>query len=178
MIYALSLYFDKNSEKEFITLMEKLKAEKSRSRFLDLGIHPHITLTCLRDPDIEKLHSSIAQYCARQRAFPVKFNSVAVNVDLKYAFIAPTMTEELLKVHRELHELTAEFDKSGFENDAPGNWEAHNTLDLDDELDVICEVADLFAKNFKPLIAYIDRIALIKLEKPVYTNAFVYNFQQ
>lgn len=177
MIYALSLYFDKNSETSFLALMEKLKEEKGRSRLLDLGIHPHITLTCLRDPDITKLQSIIERYCAEQKKIPVKFNSVAVSVGLKYAFIAPTVTEELLKLHRELHELTAEFDKSGFENDAPGSWEAHNTLDLDDDLNVICESADLFAKNFQPLQTYIDRIALIKLERPIYTNIFVHNFQ-
>lgn len=177
MVYALSLYFDQASEQSFLALMEKLKEAKGRSRFLDLGIHPHITLTCFNDPDIAKLQAIIEQYCAKQNKIPIKFNSVAVSVDLKYAFIVPTVTEELLKVHRELYELTTEFDKSGFENDALGSWEAHNTLDMDDDLNVVCEVANLYAHNFKPLLAYIDRIALLKLEKPIYSNVFVYNLQ-
>lgn len=54
MLYAIELYFDKETEQKLFALAERVAEEKLSTKFLEWKTRPHLTLACFNDVDEQK----------------------------------------------------------------------------------------------------------------------------
>ena len=57
MLYAIELYFDKETEKKMAALAERVAEENLSTKFLEWKTRPHLTLACFNDVDEQQVAS-------------------------------------------------------------------------------------------------------------------------
>lgn len=131
MPYAVELFFNPALESRVRRVCAALREGGIRGDLLidDVKARPHVTLCVCDDADVEAL-----EYCARQvadksPAIPVSLSSIGVfPTGQGVAFLAPVVSEELLDIHRALHDAQDSFTHSAWPVYSPARWVPHCTL--------------------------------------------------
>ena len=54
MLYAIELYFDKETEQSLLNLAKEVADKNLSTKFLEWKTRPHLTLACFHDVDEQK----------------------------------------------------------------------------------------------------------------------------
>jgi len=130
MGYAAALVLDEASAETISKLFEA-----SGSRMLTLEAPPHVSLAVFEQVDTSRLIDVIGTLAGRVQSLRICFASIGIfpggeNV----VFLAPVVTDALLKLHADLHDLLV---KAGLESDPyylPGAWVPHCTITIQEAL--------------------------------------------
>lgn len=178
MVYAIEMYFDKETEKKIMCLAQKIADAGLSTKFLDWKTRPHVTLAVFNDVDESRCSELLAEFAGRHKAFPAFLDSVSMFNDTKTIFLSPTMTRGMYDLQSELHRLMEEFDANGWEWYRPDGWVPHCTVALtkDDEENAFFEASNLVLHEFKKIQGLYVSVGLVKITFPVEELA-VFDFE-
>ena len=162
--YALLAYFDYVTELK----LKQLWAELHELGITDYGVavkdrRPHITLADYQDVDIELLSSMLQQYFPKQLQVPIHFNVLGSFIGNNMLYLAPTITRQLLDLHRNYHENFKQFNLNPNSYYLPDCWVPHCTIAgrLTDE--TILQVFSYCKENIPPIKTKITEVGLVEV---------------
>ena len=169
MLYAIELFFDKETEQKLYNLAKKVAEKKLSTKFLEWKSRPHLTLACFNDVDEEKCIEKLKTFCKSHKQMPAYIGSVGMFNDTRAITALPIMNESMYQLHRELHECLQDFDTTGWEWYCPNRWVPHCALALtkEDEEDVFYKASDLILHEFRKMNGMFVSIGLVKITFPV-----------
>lgn len=147
MLYLLAT-FDNETSKKIDDIQQKIK---------DIGIIDkqtpnipnHITLTCYKPEDIDKVKKLFYDICLNTKSFNLDFDHIGL-FGMRVMFLAPRVNYDLLKLYDSLNKNATHDSKE---------WTAHSTILISEEEDII-KVLPIVALNFKLINAKIEGISL------------------
>lgn len=169
MLYAIELYFDKETEKKMTALAERVAEENLSTKFLEWKTRPHLTLACFNDVDEQQCIRQLESFARAHNAMPAYLDSIGMFNDTRAIFASPLMTESMYRLQRELHECMKGFDTTGWEWYCPDNWVPHCTLAMtsEDDDDVFYKASDLILHEFRKISGKFEYVGLVKVTFPV-----------
>ena len=89
--------------------------------------------------------------------------------DTKTVFVSPVMTEEMYRLHRELHACLAGIDTAGYEWYLPDRWVPHCAVALtkEDGDNAFFAASDWTLRHFQKLAGRFEAVGLVKISFPV-----------
>ncbi len=169
MPYAIELYFDKETESDFLGLANRIAEKGISTRYLEWKTRPHITLACFNDVDEAECIERLKRFSRNHTKMPVSFSSVGMFNDTRVVFISPDMTHSLYQFQRELHEAFAGSDTKGWEWYLPDEWVPHCAVALtkEDDEEAFYQASNLILREFRKTDGRFEAIGLVKITFPV-----------
>ena len=169
MIYAIEMYFDKETEEKIMSLAHKIADAGLSTKFLEWKTRAHVTLAVFDDIDEDRCAELLEKFAKEHKALPAFFDSVGMFCDTKTVFLSPRMTRSMHDLHSELHALMKEFEDAAWEWHKPDGWVPHCTVSLnsEDEENVFYEVSDFVLREFKKIEGVYTSVGLVKITFPV-----------
>lgn len=169
MLYAIELYFDKETEQSLLNLAKEVADKNLSTKFLEWKTRPHLTLGCFHDVEEQKCARQLEGFAKNHEPIAVCLASVGMFVDTRAIFASPVITEHMYRLQRELHECLTGYDTTGWEWYCPDNWVPHCTLAMtgEDEEDVFYQASDLILHKFKKIWGSFVSVGLVKVTFPV-----------
>lgn len=169
MQYAIELYFDPETEKQVLSLSQKIADAGISTRFLEWKTRPHLTLACFSDVDEAECESLLKSFADAHPALPAWLGSVGMFNDSRTIFASPMMTSGMYQFQRELHECMQGFDTKGWEWYLPERWVPHCTLALtkDDGDEAFYKASELVLREFRKAAGKFTAVGLVKVSFPV-----------
>ncbi|SCM94161.1 Uncharacterized protein BWINRASL_01934 [Bacillus mycoides] len=134
------------------------------------GVEPHITLADYNELDVnlytEKLEGFVA---IQENIATVTFPSVGTFPTNGTIFLAPTITDELLRLHHSYHDYFKTFHDIPNSYYVPGKWIPHCTIANGLNSNQFLSVMDYIYEKIDVTIASIEKLKLIKVN---YENGF------
>jgi len=126
MSYAVLLYFDPQTEATIQKLMVEVSKQLGAGELLPEGFRPHLTLTGFEKPPAEGFRTSLKAFASKTPYIPIRLAAVgAFPTDQGVVYLAPSISQQLLKVHLNLYKLLDEFEIESNANFAQGVWVPH-----------------------------------------------------
>ena len=165
MPYAIELFFNKETEEKLYRYVEIIAKEDLSRKFFDSKARPHVALAGFNDVDEKMCIERLNQFAKEQKKLPAYMGSVGMFTDTKTIFASPIMTDELYRIHRELHECLCSFDSKGYEWYYPGRWVSHSTLAMmrSDSDEAFYKACDFVLREFEKINGIFESIALVKI---------------
>ena len=169
MPYSVGLYFDTKTNALVRDVWKDLFEDGVADYYHVSGNRPHITLVMVPEIDLDQAVSVLRDVAERQPVFPLAFQQIGIFPGSKpVVFWGPVITEELLRLQRELYDRLAGFSsQASFNFYKPDHWIPHCGLAMEiaDEGVVPAIVQKCFAlPNSHP--AQVKEIGLISF-RPV-----------
>lgn len=103
MGYAVELFLKDEEAKAIRRLFST-----TRSVLADIGATPHVSLAVFEDVDVPKLTGIVRTFAARTAPFKIRLSSIGIFPgQANVVFLAPVVTENLLKAHASIQEQLA-----------------------------------------------------------------------
>lgn len=165
MEYAILLHLDKESEERVYRLWDEARSCGGDSHLADSGLRPHITLALFHDTDIDKFCSKLELFSKQMRRLSLKLSSIGTFAGGQgVIYLAPVVTEELLKLHKELYTFF-DGELEGLNSYyMPGNWTPHCSISTDNSTDISTCIIKRIAEVFQPLEVEISEISITEFE--------------
>jgi len=131
------------------------------------GHRPHITLAGYEVDRAERYRATLADFALSVAPFSVELNHLGVFPDAGVVFLAPTVNQRLLAVHRALAERFASPGLAPMKHDhlLPDRWVPHCTLVVGTEPAALATVVALCQSIWEPITGTVDGIgALVPTE--------------
>jgi 2'-5' RNA ligase len=163
--FAAVVYFEENHEEEFLRIWESLSAENLTANLAEAEIRPHITLAIFDELNCRPCDSQLANVAAHTR--PISFQITHLGLFTKpepVVFAAPTITQELLSFHKDIHETLAAEAKNPWEMYMPGQWVPHCTLALGFDLKNLGRIFEKCLGLGLPLHAQADQVGIVEFQ--------------
>ena len=162
--YALLAYFDQKTEQKIKQLWIKL----NELNISDYGIsmknrRPHLTLADYADLNIETLNLMLNQYFDNQVQIPINFNGLGSFVGGNILYLAPTLTQQLVDLHKNYHERFKDFNQNPNSYYLPDCWVPHCTIASRLSHETMLQAFEYCQKNFPCTHATITEIGLIEV---------------
>lgn len=93
MLYAIELYFDKETEQSLLNLAKEVADKNLSTKFLEWKTRPHLTLGCFHDVEEQKCARQLEGFAKNHDPIAVCLASVGMFVDTRAIFASPVMTE-------------------------------------------------------------------------------------
>ena len=170
MMYAIEMYFDKETEEKIMRLAQKIADAGLSTKYLEWKTRPHVTLAVYNDIDVDRCAQLLEKFANDRKAFPALFDAVGMFNYTKTIFLSPVMTRSLYELHSELYTLMQEFEASAWEwYKQPDSWVPHCTVALtsEDEENVFYEASKLVLHEYKKLEGVYTSVGLVKISFPV-----------
>lgn len=146
-IYYLMALFDEETNHR----IEEIHQELLVNEIPSTSLLPHLTLGSWTNIDENELCNWLELVCSNQLQLEVNFNHLGL-FSLKVAFLAPHVSEDLIKFHARIHEKFEEYcGQMGYNYTAKSqNWVPHATLVFQDESETVLKSLPVITKNFNP----------------------------
>ena len=169
MIYAIEMYFDKETEEKIMSLAKKIADAGLSAKYLEWKTRPHVTLTVSNDVDEDRCTELLERFTKAHKAIPAILESVGMFNETKTIFLSPIMTRRMYDLHSELYALLKEFDSTGWEWYQPDVWVPHCTVALtsEDEEEVFYQASNLILREFRKIEGLFTSVGLVKITFPV-----------
>lgn len=132
MAYAVEMYFDTESDRQIRHLWKELHDKNVSSYMFTSGSRPHISLSVLNSLDIPDFARKLKEFAEKLKPFEIRFGSIGVFPEpAGVLYLAPIVTEELLKVHNDFNCVFADYKNEMWYHYLPGIWMPHCTLATD-----------------------------------------------
>jgi len=163
--FAVVLYFEENHEKEFLRIWESLSSENLTANLVEAEIRPHITLAIFDELNCRPCESQSANVASHTQ--PISFQITHLGVFTRpelVVFAAPTVTQELLAFHSNLHDALATDTKNPWEMYLPGQWVPHCTLALGFDLKNLGKITDKCLELQLPMQVQANQVGVVEFQ--------------
>ncbi|KMP21087.1 2'-5' RNA ligase family protein [Bacillus cereus] len=134
------------------------------------GVEPHITIADYNELDVHLYTEKLGEFVAIQENIDaVTFPSVGIFPTNGTVFLAPTVTDELLKLHYSYHDYFKTFHDNQNSYYVPGKWVPHCTIANRLHTKQFLSVMEYIYGKFNFATASIEKLKLIKVN---YENGF------
>lgn len=170
MPFAIELFFDPRCESRLRRLISSLRETQLGGTVLieDVRARFHITLAVCDSVDEPAMCEVLKQLAQQTHALPVILSSLGMFPGAETVmFLAPVVDQELLDVHRLLHERLGEFSDSAWKLYLPGRWVPHCTLALKLPRDGVQKALDHLMQSTFPITGELIDIGVSEFEDGV-----------
>lgn len=128
------------------------------------GVEPHITLADYNELDVNLYTEKLKEFVAFQENIAaVTFPSVGTFPTNGTIFLAPTITNELLRFHHSYHDYFKTFHDNLQSYYVPGKWVPHCTIANGLNSNQFLNVMEYIYEKFDVTLASIEKLKLIKV---------------
>ncbi|PGK81405.1 2'-5' RNA ligase family protein [Bacillus thuringiensis] len=128
------------------------------------GVEPHITIADYNELDVNLFIEKLKGFVAIQESMSaVTFPSVGTFPTNGTIFLAPTVTDELLKLHHSYHDYFKNFHDNPNSYYVPGKWAPHCTIANHLNSTQFLSAMEYIYENFDVTTASIEKLKLIKV---------------
>lgn len=178
MPFAIQLFFDPRCQSRLRRLVSSMRETQLGGTVLieDVKARFHITLAVcdhVNEPVLERVLKEIA---ADTQSLPVILSSLGIfpSAD-SVMFLAPVVDQELLDVHRKVHERVSEFSESPWKLYMPGRWVPHCTLALKLPRDGVRRALDHLMESTFPITGELIELGVSEFESGAVLRDFCIN---
>jgi len=169
MSYAISLWFDDESEKKIRNIWKALSESNLSSVLWTGSYRPHITLAVCEELNLPLFKESLSELFKATESFQLTlpligcFTSLPGNLSSSGSavFLGVTPTNFLLNFHAEIHKQIGFFGKTPKKYYLPNIWNPHCTLAPGVLSENIPNVIKVVQKTDLPLVIKVTRIGVI-----------------
>ncbi|GLV66149.1 hypothetical protein Bmyc01_48180 [Bacillus mycoides] len=127
------------------------------------GVEPHITLADYKELDFNLYTKKLEEFVAFQENIAaVTFSSVGTFPTNGTIFLAPSINDELLRLHHSYHDNFKTFHGNPQSYYVPGKWIPHCTIANGLNSNQFVNVMEYIYEKFDVTIASIEKLKLIK----------------
>ncbi|MBE7148884.1 2'-5' RNA ligase family protein [Bacillus mycoides] len=128
------------------------------------GVEPHITLADYNELDVNLYTEKLEEFVVFQENIAaVTFPSVGTFPTNRTIFLAPTITDELLRLHHSYHDYFKVFHDNLHSYYVPGKWVPHCTIANGVNSNQFLSVMEYIYEKFDVTLASIEKLKLIKV---------------
>jgi len=128
------------------------------------GVEPHITLADYNELDVNLYIEKLKEFVAIQdNMAAVTFPSVGTFPTNGIIFLAPTITDGLLRFHHSYHDYFKTFHDNPMSYYVPGKWVPHCTIANGLNANQFLSVMEYVYEKFDVTTASIEKLKLIKV---------------
>lgn len=161
-MYAIIATFDRVFTNKITELQNELTNIIGTNQLA--GAEPHITLADYNELNVHLYKEKLGEFVAMQENMElVTFPSVGVFPTNGTVFLAPTVTDELLKFHHSYHDYFNNFHDNPNSYYVPGKWVPHCTIANRLHTNQFLSVMEYIYEKFDFAIASIEKLKLIKV---------------
>ncbi|MGG0302489.1 2'-5' RNA ligase family protein [Bacillus albus] len=161
-MYAIIATLDRVSANKIIELQNEITNIIGTNQLA--GVEPHITLADYNELDVQLYTEKLEGFVAVQENMAeVTFPSVGIFPTNGTIFLAPTITDELLKFHQSYHDNFKAYHDNLNSYYVPGKWVPHCTIANRLHENQFLSVLEYICGKFDYAIASIEKIKLIKV---------------
>lgn len=164
-MFAIELFLDSDVEKYVSRVWKQLHDHNISSFMFNIkDIRPHISLAVYREiDDLERFKHQFMKHFNDSRKINIKFDSVGIFPTSGTCFLAPVVTDQLLKLHDDFHTEFAGYRHYSNPNYLPGSWNPHCTLATKVSDEEITKTIGHCLKDFKPLKSAITGAGIVEI---------------
>src|SRR4051812_24333924 len=167
MGFAVELYFDPATERILRDLRSALTAAGVRPVLDEIGDRPHISLAVFSQIDPDQLLPGLENFARDLDPMPLTLSAVGSFPTAEAVlFLAPAITQELMDVHWDFHQMIAGLKLHPHAYYLPDRWVPHCTIAQNIQPELVPTAFDLARKSFKPISGKLTEIGLVRF-RPV-----------
>ncbi|MFD0715661.1 2'-5' RNA ligase family protein [Paenibacillus sp. GCM10027626] len=165
IMYAIELFFDHPFEQYVREIWKGLNEENISSNMYEIvELRPHITLAVYNDiSDLETYKERFYSFFGSVSSIEIKFDVLAVFPTTGTLFFGPTVTEDLISMHKQYHKEFSDLLEYEDRYYIPGNWDPHCTLAIKLSAEQAVEAMKYCYKDFRPQRGKIVEAGVVKL---------------
>jgi 2'-5' RNA ligase len=170
MAFAIELFFDPRSETRLRRLISSLRETRIGGTVLieDVRARFHITLAVCDEVDEPAICAALEEIATGTPSLPVILSSLGLFPGAETVmFLAPVVEQEMLDVHRRVHEALPGFSESPWKLYGPGRWVPHCTLALKLPRDGVQKALDHLMQSTFPITGELIEIGVSEFEEGV-----------
>ncbi|MFJ6188945.1 2'-5' RNA ligase family protein [Bacillus thuringiensis] len=161
-MYAIIATFDRVFTNKITELQNELTNIMGTNQLA--GVEPHITIADYNELDVHLYTEKLGEFVAIQENMDaVTFPSVGTFPTNGTIFLAPTVTDELLKLHHSYHDYFKNFHDNPNSYYVPGKWVPHCTIANHLNSTQFLSAMEYIYENFDVTTASIEKLKLIKV---------------
>lgn len=161
-MYAIIATFDRVFTNKITELQNELTNIIGTNQLA--GVEPHITLADYYELDVHLYKEKLEAFVAVQESMAeVNFPSVGTFPTNGTIFLAPTITDELLRLHHSYHDNFITFHDNLNSYYVPGKWVPHCTIANKLHVNQFLSVMEYIYEKFDHATASIETLKLIKV---------------
>ncbi|MBE5104941.1 2'-5' RNA ligase family protein [Bacillus thuringiensis] len=128
------------------------------------GVEPHITIADYNELDVSLYTEKLKDFVVAQENFiAVTFPSVGTFPTNGTIFLAPTITDELLRLHHSYHNYFKTFHDNPMSYYVPGKWVPHCTIANGLNANQFVSVMEYIYEKVNVTAASIEKLKLIRV---------------
>lgn len=169
MAYAVSVFFDEETDAAVRVLWRSIEAA-GLSSFLAQGpFHPHLTLSVVPALDLRSFRESLTKIAAEQTSFPVALASIGIFPGNEgVVFLAATMTTALLHLHQQVNDLLKQHELYPAIYYLPDHWNPHCSVARTLSIEQVPATVALCQKNIPDTLkGHITHIGIVETPSEV-----------
>ncbi|WP_028612562.1 2'-5' RNA ligase family protein [Paenibacillus harenae] len=165
-MYAVEFFFEEKFEQYVKSIWKGLHDEQITSNMYEISeIRPHMTAAVYKDiPDLERYSTQFNSFFENLSELDIKFDILASFPTSGTLFIDPTVTEGLIKLHKQYHKEFEDLLEFANQYYIPDNWNPHCTVALQLYSEQMIEAMKYCYQVFIPQKSKIIGVGLVKLD--------------
>ncbi len=171
MPFAVVFYLDEKRADPIRQITRELARQGVAPYLHESDIPPHITLAIYEQLNCQPCEEKIAHLASQTHGFDLTFSFLGIfQTNNPVVFTAPTVTQDLLKYHREIHALLKKDAVDAWQLYEPGVWVPHCSLAVDFEPDMFAKAIQICRSLDLPLTIQVESIGVVQFEpiSPMY----------
>ncbi len=164
MPVAVQLFLDTERSAPIRHIWQSL-ADIGVTYMVDVGATPHVTLAIWDEVEPAAFSEIAPGYAGSWSEFEFSFTHVGAFASGSTVFAAPIVGRELIDRHEVLHDMSLGAPAALSEYYVPGRWNPHCTLAMEFADAQWESVFELCRREWTPLVAGIESVALIEFGK-------------
>jgi 2'-5' RNA ligase len=167
--FAIELYFDAQTEKEFFEFRKALYDSGIQPNLGNKNDRPHVSLAVFGMEDEQHLIDITESFATQIKSFPVILaaNGVFPTPD-NVLFLTPVPSLQLIKTHRDFHRILKKEKVVPSHYYLPDQWVPHCTLEFEQPDDQFELMVLRCKKCFKPIHGSFSSLGIVSFRPTVY----------
>lgn len=162
--YAITIEFDRDTEKTIRGMMEEVAAATGCRYMLDAGIPPHVTVSIVASDDEERLISDVGDIAKDMKKHKISFANIGV-FNPFVVYLGPVMDEFLLSTCMTVNERLLRYSEAGNQSRyLPYQWVPHAAVVVGLSPETINGAFAIVQKKFTAFEATAGKIILARAE--------------
>ena len=163
MPYAVVLHLDPHRDQPIRSIYKELAEKDIAPAMYKVGINPHVTLAIYNGLRCQSCEKKLRTFANRNHVLELNFSHIGVfNTHEAVVFIAPTVTNQLLRLHAEVHDILQKDGLNPWELYLPEKWVPHSTLALETPPSKIPQAVEIVQQLNLPLKIKVISIGVIE----------------
>jgi 2'-5' RNA ligase len=173
MGFAVELYFDPQTERVLRELRKTLADAGVRPVLDEIGDRPHISLAVFSHVEPDELIEELEGFAAETPPLKIMLSAAGSFPTAEAVlFLAPAITQELMDVHWDLHQLLKDLNFHPHAYYLPDRWVPHSTVAQNVEPNFVPKAFDVLRQSFKPIAGQLVEIGLVRFRPVVNLGSF------